>query len=58
MPYIVGLSKKYLNLIDTSERVVVFVEEDKFVYAGELTKIHHNLNQYLTFINNDSKNYL
>lgn len=34
MPYIVGLSKKYLNLIDTSDRVVVFIEEDKIVYKG------------------------
>ncbi len=34
MPYIVGIHKKSLPLIDTTERVVVYVEEDKVVYQG------------------------
>lgn len=34
MPYIVGIHKKNLPLINTAERVVVFIEEDRVVYNG------------------------
>jgi hypothetical protein len=58
MPYIVGIHKKNLQLIDTSERVVVFVEEDKVVYHGDLLLFHQGFCEYLAYANSDSKNYL
>lgn len=58
MPYIVGIHKKNLSLIDTAERVVVYVEEDKVVFNGELHLFHQNFCEYLSYANNDSKNYL
>lgn len=45
-------------MIDTTERCVVFVEEDRFVYQGELYLFHPGLCQYLNYSNTDSKNYL
>ena len=58
MPYIVGLPKKYLHQIDTRERVVVYVEEDRVVYNQELLLFDHSLIQFLTYVNSDAKNYL
>ena len=57
MPYIVGIAKKNMHLIETAERVVVFVEENRVVYGGELYLFHQNLCEFLYYVNNDSKNY-
>ena len=32
MPFIVGLPKKYLSSIDTTDKVVVSIEEDKVIH--------------------------
>jgi hypothetical protein len=40
MPYIVGIHKKHLGLINTNERVVVFVEEDRVETKQKLILFH------------------
>jgi hypothetical protein len=58
MPYIVGIHKKHLELINTNERVVVFVEEDRVETKQKLLLFHEGLSPLLTYTNNDTKNYL
>ena len=58
MPYIIGMSKKYLTQIDTTEKVVVSIEEDKVTYTCELFMFHSSLTEHLVYLNSDSKNYL
>ena len=58
MPYIVGLPKKALHQLDTTDKVVVYVEEDRVVYNEELLLFDHSLTHFLTYVNSDAKNYL
>jgi hypothetical protein len=58
MPYIVGISKKYLSQIDTTDKVVVSIEEDKVIYSCELLLFHSSLTEHLMYLNSDNKNYL
>jgi len=43
MPFIVGVSKKNLGLIDTTDKVVVSIEEDKVLYSCQVLLFHSSL---------------
>ena len=58
MPFVVGVSKKHLTQIDTSDKVVVSIEEDKVLYSCQLPLFHSALTEHLMYLNSDSKNYL
>ena len=58
MPFIAGIPKKYLSQIDTSDKVVVSIEEDKVIFSCQLHLFHSSLTEHLMYLNSDSKNYL